>query len=52
MHSDKREPKPPHPRPLTPEYGGEGGCPAYRPLVLNENWPRTCEDCVECWVGP
>jgi hypothetical protein len=17
-----------------------------------ENWPRTCEDCIECWVGP
>jgi hypothetical protein len=17
-----------------------------------ENWPRTCQDCIECWVGP
>ena len=17
-----------------------------------ENWPRTCENCIECWVGP
>ncbi len=36
-------------------YCGHAGFHKLSPigsLWTLENWPRTCEDCIQCWVGP
>jgi hypothetical protein len=36
-------------------YCGHSGFHELTPLGTLwslENWPRTCENCIECWVGP
>ncbi|MEA2298056.1 MAG: hypothetical protein QOF77_992 [Solirubrobacteraceae bacterium] len=37
-------------------YCGHAGFHQLSPIgalwSLDENWPRTCRDCIECWVGP